>query len=417
MRDHSQHREVSRTQAAQLLLDSCHFEPKTEKLPLNRVFGRVLAVDAKAQLDMPNCLTCCMDSVAVHWSDFEDVMPDTSGWQRGREWEFANTGIGMPEGYDTAIVIEHVQLADDLSSISFDAAPSKQFAGTRPAGSRCKKGEVLVKAGAVLTPLLVSHIASGNNTEVEVLAKPKVAFIPTGNELVARGSEVPRGKNIETNSLIIQGKIEQWGGEAVVFDAVPDNQKAIKEAVLKACSMADIVVLNAGSSKGSDDWNVEMLEEVGTVLYHETNHGPGHHSSGAVVEGTPVVGISGPPGGAAFTTDFYLKPLIQKYLGQESAPRIVTARLAEAFPKGGKHLKKGAAPGETRPSIVDDAKEFFGIKQMRLAVGADGMLEAFPATSSHPSPVEASSMNGYYALSSITGAPGVGSLIEVELRA
>lgn len=417
MRDHSQHREVSRTQAAQLLLDSCHFEPKTEKIPLDQAFGRILASDAKAQLDMPNCLTCCMDSVAVHWSDFENGMPDTSNWQRGREWEFANTGIGMPEGYDTAIVIEHVQLTDDLSSISFDAAPSKQFAGTRPAGSRCKKGEVLVEAGAVLTPLLISHIASGNNTEVEVLVKPKVAFIPTGNELVARGSEVPRGKNIETNSLLIQSKIEQWGGEAVVFDAVPDNQEAIKEAVLKACSMADIVVLNAGSSKGSDDWNVEMLEEVGTVLYHETNHGPGHHSSGAVVEGTPVVGISGPPGGAAFTTDFYLKPLMQKYLGQETAPRIITARLAEAFPKGGKHLKKGAAPGETRPSIVDDAKEFFGIKQMRLTVGADGMLEAFPATSSHPSPVEASGMSGYYALSSIDGSPEVGSLIEVELRA
>lgn len=417
MRDHSQHREVSRAQAAQLLLDSCHFEPKTEQLPLDQAFGRILAIDAKAQLDMPNCLTCCMDSVAVHWSDFEDGMPDTSGWQRGREWEFANTGIGMPEGYDTAIVIEHVRLADDLSSISFDAAPSKQFAGTRPAGSRCRKDEVLVEAGSVLTPLLISHIASGNNTEVEVLAKPKVAFIPTGNELVARGSEVPRGKNIETNSLLIQGKIEQWGGEAIVFDAVPDNQEAIKEAVLKACSMADIVVLNAGSSKGSDDWNVEMLEEVGVVLYHETNHGPGHHSSGAVVEGTPVVGISGPPGGAAFTTDFYLKPLMQKYFGQESSPHIVTARLAEAFPKGSKHLKKGAAPGETRPSIVDDAKEFFGIKQMRLVVGADGVLEAFPATSSHPSPVEASGMNGYYALSSITGAPEVGSFIEVELRA
>lgn len=416
MRDHSQHREVSREQAVQLLLENCSFEPKTETLPLARAFGRVLASDAKAQLDMPNCLTCCMDSVAVHWSDFENGMPETEGWRKGREWEFANTGIGMPEGFDTAIVIEHVHLADDLSSISFDAAPSKQFAGTRPAGSRCKKGEVLVEAGAVLTPLLISHIASGNNTDVEVLAKPKVAFIPTGNELVARGNEIPRGKNIETNSLLIQGKIEQWGGEALVFDTVPDDRKAIKEAVLEACSLADIVVLNAGSSKGSDDWNVEMLEEVGAVLYHETNHGPGHHSSGAVVEGTPVVGISGPPGGAAFTTDFYLRPLIQKYFGQESSPRIVKARLAAAFPKGGKRLKKGSAPGETRPSIVDDAKEFFGVKHVHLTAGDDGMLEAFPASSSHPGPVEASSMSGYYALSSITGSPEVGSLIEVELR-
>lgn len=417
MRDHSQHREVSRSQAVRLLLDNHNFAPKTETIPLDQAFGRILAKDATAQLDMPNCLTCCMDSVAVHWSDFENGTPDTSHWQREREWEFANTGIGMPEGFDTAIVIEHVHLADDLSTISFDAAPSKQFAGTRPAGSRCKKGDVLAKAGTLLTPLMLSHIASGNNAQVEVFAKPKVAFIPTGNELVVRGSDVPRGKNIETNSLLIQGKIKEWGGEAIVFGIVPDDPEAIKAALLDACAQADIVVLNAGSSKGSDDWNVEMLDEIGTVLYHETNHGPGHHSSGAVVEGTLVIGISGPPGGAAFTTDFYLHPVMQSYFGKCTEPVTVTARLAEPFPVSGhKHQKKDEAPGETRPTIVSEEKEFFGIKQMLLKAGDDGTLAAYPASSSHPSPTEADGMSGYYALSSRTGAPEVESLIEVELR-
>lgn len=414
MRDHSQHVEVTREEAVELLLHSCAFTPHTETIPLNEAFGRVLAADATAQIDMPNCLTCCMDSVAVRWTDFEGDIPDTTGWQRGREWEFANTGIGMPIGYDTAVVIENVILSDDLSSIEFTAAPSQQFAGTRPAGSNFHKGEVLAEAGSVLTPLLLSRIASGNNTHVEVIAKPRVAFIPTGNELVTRGQEVPRGKNVETNSLLVQGKIEAWGGEALIFDSVPDDQKAIKAAVLKACAQADIVVLNAGSSKGSDDWNVEMLEEIGTVLYHETNHGPGHHSSGSVVDGTPIVGISGPPGGAAFTTDFYLRPVMRRFLGLPAEPDVVTALLARPFPAPRK--RESEPKGEVRPSIVTEGQEFFGIKQMSLTVNADGVLAATPASSSHPGPVEADSMDGYYALSSLRGAPQPGDMIEVELR-
>lgn len=414
MRDHSQHVEVTREEAVELLLGSCSFAPRTESIPLNEAFGRVLAADAIAQIDMPNCLTCCMDSVAVRWADFEAGMPDTAGWQRGREWEFANTGIGMPIGYDTAVVIENVVLSEDLSSIEFVAAPSHQFAGTRPAGSNFHEGDVLVEAGSVLSPLLLSRIASGNNTHVEVVAKPRVAFIPTGNELVARGQDVPRGKNVETNSLLVQGKIEAWGGEALIFATVPDDQEAIKAAVLEACAQADIVVLNAGSSKGSDDWNVEMLEEMGTVLYHETSHGPGHHSSGSVVDGTPIVGISGPPGGAAFTTDFYLRPVMRRFLGLPTEPDVVTALLACPFPAPRK--RESVPKGEVRPSIVAEDHEFFGIKQMRLEVNADGVLAATPASSSHPGPVEADSMDGYYALSSLRGAPQPGDLIEVELK-
>lgn len=326
----------------------------------------------------------------------------------------------MPEGFDTAITIEHVILSDDLATISFDAAPSKQYAGTKAAGSTMRKGDVLVNAGCVLTPLLLSAIASGGNTEAKVLARPKVAFIPTGNELVTPAAEIPRGKNIETNSLLICGKIRQWGGIPIAFDIVQDNQEAIKEAVLKACAEADIVVLNAGSSKGSDDWNVEMLDEVGTVLYHEVNHGPGHHSSGAVVNGTPVVGISGPPGGASFTTDFYLYPLMMKYLGQPTELKKVTARLAKDFPKAGPKPKTGEQPnkakGEDRPPMVLK-HEFFSIRQVALSVGEDGCLEARPSAEMHLSLQASDAMDAYFPASSMKLTPHRGDLIEVWLRA
>ncbi|MBQ6585738.1 MAG: hypothetical protein IJH83_02895 [Coriobacteriales bacterium] len=424
MRDHSKHIEVNRDEAVRLLLSVCDFKPRTETVPVGEACGRVTAAPVTAQLDMPNCLTCNMDSVAVHWDDFKDGMPDTSGWQRGVQWEFANTGIGMPEGFDTAIVIEHVQLADDLSSISFDAAPSRQYAGTSPAGNRMHAGDVLVPKDTLLTPLLVSLAASGNNATVQVYAKPVVAFLPTGNELVKPGGAVPRGKNIETNSLLAAAKIEAWGGICRVWDITPDDPVLIRKAVCEAAAQSDIVVLNAGSSKGSDDWNMEMLDEVGTVLYHQTTHGPGHHSSGAVVNGTPVVGISGPPGGVSFTMDFYLHPVMMRFLGQDTAPVRVPVKLTEGLAKkghvgGGHGAASGAPKGEVRPSIVAPGQEFFAVKQLRFVPSGDGdgaLRLAEPAGSSHPSVKDANTMDAYFLQSSLKEPPQAGDIIWVELR-
>lgn len=421
MRDHSKHVQVSWEEAVETILRACDFSPQVETVPICEAYGRVLAEDAVAQLDMPNALTCAMDSIAVHWSDFADLdggIPDTSAWVRGVDWEFANTGVGMPAGFDTAIVIEHVEVSEDEQHVRVLAAPSQQFAGTRPVGSTFHEGDVLVSAGTLVTPLLAAHIASGNNTEVKVVAKPRVAFLPTGNELVVAGGEIPAGRNIESNSLLMKGKIEQWGGEALLFPITVDDPDAIRAVVRDAAAQADIVVLNAGSSKGSDDWSIEILEEMGTVFYHQTNHGPGHHSSFAVVDGTPVIGISGPPGGAAFTTDFYLRPAMRAFLGLDPYGVRISARLAQGFPQKARSDSDAAtkAPaGEARPR---EGGTFFGIKQMVLRVADDGAVEAFPLSSSHPNPVEAEGARAYYALPSGPGmqVPQAGDVIEVTLR-
>ena len=417
MRDHSNHIQMNRWDAVETALSHCDFEPKTEFVALSQAVGRVLASDALAQQDMPNSLTCRMDSIAVHWDDFENGMPDTSNWQRGRDWQFANTGVGMPEGFDTAIVVEHVQFSEDDSKVRILAAPSARFAGTSQPGSRMKKGDILVPAGTVLSPLLAAHIASGNNVAVEVFCRPKVAFIPTGNELVCAGGQTPLGKNIESNSLLVESKVEQWGGEPIVFGIVPDDREAIEKALRDACECADIVVINAGSSKGNDDFCLEVLEEIGCVLYHQTNHGPGHHSSHSILNGTPIVGISGPPGGAAFTLDFYLHPIIARYLGQPTGLKRVRARLAQSFAGKEHPTRKSGAPlaGEQRPL---EGGEFYSVRQMLVTQAQDGVLEAWPCGGSHPGPLQADQASAYYFMPSGPGAkkPEAGDFIELEYR-
>ena len=430
MRDHSHHIEMSREEAVAAMLSLCAFpeagDVRAEELiPLSETIGRTLARDVASQVDKPNVLQCCMDSIAVHWSAFEDDdMPDTAQWVRGADWEFANTGVAMPEGFDTAIVIEHVKVSDDEQHVAIDAAPSARFAGTRAPGSQMKRGDVLAHAGEVVNADMLARIAAGNVCAVPVRVKPKVAFIPTGDELVAPGGPIQPGRNIETNSILAAAKIRGWGGVPLVFDIVPDNPELIKDAIRRACAMADIVVLNAGSSKGSADWNCQQMAKLGQGICHETNHGPGHHSSFALVDGTPVVGISGPPAGASFTLNFYLRPLMMRFLGRSPEPERVPVRLAAAFPaKGGHGAEKGDAAGkqqvagEVRPSIVAPGATFYGIKFLTVEALPDGTLAGTPLPGRPGSP-EAEAANAYYMLPSGPGVtpPQPGDVIWVELR-
>lgn len=404
-----------------------------ERVSIAAAQGRVLARDAVSLVDAPNCLTCMMDSIAVHFDDFaaaaagEGPLPDTSAWVRGRDWEFANTGTAMPDGFDTAIVVEHVVFSDDGKRVlSVDAAPSKRFAGTRPAGSRLHAGDVLAKAGTVITPDIAARIASGNNATVAVVRRPRVAFIPTGDELQTPGSPfVAHGKNVETNSILAQVKIEAWGGEFMPFQTIHDSYDQIKQTVLEACSMADIVVLNAGSSKGSGDWSCEVLDEIGHVICHQTNHGPGHHSSYTMVGGTPVVGISGPAGGASATLDFYLRPVMRRFLGLDPVLPKVPVILAEAFPAGG-HGHHGPAdagsrahalPGEKRPK-ENGPDGFFSIKFLNIEHAADGTLVAHPVLG-NPGSAAVAACNGYYMMPCGLGdlPPKAGDVILAEYRA
>lgn len=426
MRDHSHHIEMSREQAVSSMLARWDVKAaaagRADMVPLGEAYGRVLAEDVRSRIEAPNALTCCMDSIAVHFDDFVDGMPDTSAWIRGVDWQFANTGIAMPEGFDAAIVIEHVTVSADEQHVEVSAAPSKRFAGTRPAGSNLQEGDILAQAGDVVTPDVAARIASGNFCSVAVVAKPKVAFIPTGNELVRPGGFIERGKNLETNSAVVRGKIEAWGGIPQIFDIVPDNPQLIEDAVRRAVRMADIVVVNAGSSKGSDDWSCEKLEEMGDIICHETNHGPGHHSWYAIVDGKPIVGISGPSGGASFTLNFYLRPLMRAFLGLEPEVPKLAARLTEPFPVKKGPANKGEAAklavrGEQRPSVVAEGATFYGIKFVVAALSSDGVLEATPVPG-HPGSAGTLHANAYYMMPSGPGIepPKAGDVIEIELR-
>lgn len=204
------------------------------------------------------------------------------------------------------------------------------------------------------------------------------------------------------------------------FDILSDDPGCNQTAVERACAVADIVVLNAGSSKGSDDWSVEVLEEMGRIICHQTNHGPGHHSSYAIVGDTPIVGISGPSAGASFTLNFYLLPIMRKFQGLDPNPTLVPARLGAEFPKGKMHKRaeEDGRPlsGEERPAeATRPGEEFFSIKFLELAPDADGLpggnpLPAVPGRPRHT----AQTHSTCYQLAHRPRCPPPGDIIMVE---
>ncbi len=334
MRDHSKHIVFKREECIAKLIEVGKFKLETETVSLHDALGRVTAHDLASLYDLPNSLCAGPDGIAVHFEDFADGIPDVSKWVFGRDYDWANTGTAIPDGFDTDIAIEQCEVTEDGVLAEIKAAPREKGQGCNQPGSNFKKGQVIVGARTKLTPAKISALGMCGHTSVEVVRKPKVIFIPTGDELVEIGNELPRGKAYETNGILLEMKLKTWGAEPVIYPCLPDDWAQIKAAIVKASQEADIVAINAGSSKGSKDFTMEILEEIGTVYCHETNHGPGRHTSASEVNGTPVLGISGPPAGCEITADWYLKPLVDSFLyGRAVEFGTVTASLAEDLPK------------------------------------------------------------------------------------
>lgn len=332
MRDHSHHIRKDRMKAVKDLFEACSFSPNIENVPLMESFGRTIAQDVFSLHTLPNKPTSKMDALAVNFSNIVNGT-DAANWVRGVDYQYCNTGVAVPEGFDTAIAVEAFTWNGD-NVLSLDRVPNKQGSGINEIGSTIKADAKLVEKGTRLRPADVALLAMGGHTEVPVVIPPKVAFIPTGNELVKAQADPPLGKNIDSNSYNIYGKLIKWGAVPDMFDIVKDNWNDLESALNKATSTCDIVVINAGSSKGSDDYTCEILENNGRVLSHETDIAPGKHASCSILNDVPVIGISGPPMAADLNSIMFVKPIVEGYLtGRLPNPRIVWARLNEDVPK------------------------------------------------------------------------------------
>ena len=145
MRDHSGYVEKTRHEAMQDVLDIWTFERRVETIEVTDALGRVAAEDVLSKNTLPNKLTSNMDGIAVHFAALEGAAPDTSTWVRGVDWQFCNTGIGMPEDFDTAVPIEWVHVSEDEQHVTLDRLPERRGHATTQPGANLREGDVLVR--------------------------------------------------------------------------------------------------------------------------------------------------------------------------------------------------------------------------------------------------------------------------------
>ena len=301
---------------------------RTETVPLSEAAGRVLAEDQLADWNIPVVRASAMDGIAVRADRFRNGVPDTSGWVIGKDYVRADTGDDFPDEFDTVIAIEDVTVLEGGGIRLPDGLEVRSGDNVRPCGSDVKAKSLLKAAGAVLTARDLAVIGLRGVTEIPVVRKPRVAFLPTGSELVPVGAKLQRGKNYDTNSLMAQTLLRQMGAEPVMHEIVPDDPDRIREAFEDLLSRADIVLLNAGTSKGSEDYCARLLAERGETLFHGAAAVPGRPMSMAVADGKAVVNLSGPTVGCLHSFYWAVRPIICRALGiPVPAPRTVRAVL------------------------------------------------------------------------------------------
>lgn len=306
---------MTRYEALSALYEKWNAVSGTEIVSLAECCGRIASEDTAALFDIPAVRASSMDGIAVASERFREGMPDTSYWKAGTDFVRADTGDDFDDMFDAVIPVECVAFLPG-GGIRIDGDVRVEKGGNvRPAGSTLRKGDVTVRRGTRLREEHAACLAMSGVSQVDVLKKPVVAFIPTGSELINPGEKPERGQNFDSNSILTEIMLKEMGAEPLCLPVVKDRREELRGALLSALSRADIVVINGGSSKGEEDFNTHILKEEGELICSGVRAVPGRPMSIALMEGKPVVNLPGPPQAAFFGLEWCVKSLVCAMLG------------------------------------------------------------------------------------------------------
>jgi putative molybdopterin biosynthesis protein len=306
-----------------------------EKVHVIEALGRVTASPIFARLSSPNHNAAAMDGIAVKAkTTFGASEANPIRLKLNKDFMFIDTGDPIQDPYDAVIMIEDVvEIDEETVEIIKAASPWQDI---RPIGEDIVAHEMIVPSHHTIRPVDLGALLSGGILEIQVYRKPRVGIMPTGSEIIEPHDPMVEGKIIESNSRVFEGLVKEYGGNPNRYRPVVDDYGLLREQVLLAVDENDIVIINAGSSAGSEDYTVKLIRELGEVLIHGIATRPGKPTILGIIQGKPVIGIPGYPVSAYFVFDTFAKPLIAKYLGQgiPNRPRVeavVSKRVVSAL--------------------------------------------------------------------------------------
>jgi molybdopterin molybdotransferase len=339
---------LSIEEAKSRLLHHVHPINRTEIVTLDHLAGRTLAADIRAGTDVPGFDRSAVDGLAVRATDTfgaSETLPAmlqligavTMGHAPAfrinpGECAAVPTGGALPEGADAMVMIEYVDsTGDHLQLVNRPAAPGDHLILR---GDDFKASQTVLAAGRIIRTADIGTLAALDIEAAEVIQKPRVAIISTGDELVEAGQAIRPGQIHDVNTPALAALVRESGGEPVRYGIVADDLDQLDQCLKKALADCDLVLISGGSSVGEKDHLQAAVEAQGEpgILFHGIAVKPGKPTLGGVTHGRVILGLPGHPLAAWFMARWLAMPLIHALQGaaqpiQDRVPARTSCRI------------------------------------------------------------------------------------------
>ena len=329
-------------EAIEILKNNFSTITETETVYIDEADGRIAAEDIESGEDVPSFSRSTMDGYALRAADTYgsgESMPamlDIAGEiLMGEKAEIAlengkcfkiSTGGMLPDGADAVIPVENTDEDCGMCLVYKSVSP---FENVTKKGDDIKRGEVIIKKGTVLSPAHIGLLASVGKSAVSVVKRPAAGIISTGNEIIGIDEKASDGKIREVNSHLLSAMCRSYGCDVRFYGTVKDEYSEILSAVKNALKESDMVLISGGSSAGTKDMTVKVIEAVGEVFAHGLAMKPGKPTIIGKADKKAVFGLPGHPAACCFVTEIIVKKLIDILLGRNEKNSAKIYRTAE----------------------------------------------------------------------------------------
>ena len=312
-------------------------KPKQATVALQEALNRVLAEDIVAQQDLPRFDKSAVDGYAVKSEDSVGASQFKPAIFQLTQAEIVNakqakqvwTGNPIPKGADAVVMLENTKTHDGELEVWSQLAPGDNISKK---GEDIKKHQKPVEAGTRLNPYHIGLAAALGYSQIKVYQKPKIAILATGNELAEVGTEPSRNQIFDSNKIMLSNMCQELGAETNDYGIAKDNTDEISEKIRKALQTSDAVITTGGTSVGGLDLVPDAVNKIGNpgVIVHGMALRPAMPTALAVLEGEPVMILSGNPVAAIVGFEVFGRPIVSRLVGLSGTePRpIVKAVMA-----------------------------------------------------------------------------------------